>query len=211
MIVLERVGLRQGAFALADLSLAVTTGQYTVLMGRTSAGKTSVLEAIAGLRPIVAGRIILNNVDVTRLPPAERGLGYVPQDAALFPTMTVRQHLAFSLQIRHRPATEIDGRVKELADELGISALLTRRPVGLSGGEMQRVALGRALAFRPQILLLDEPLAALDETTRDQMLELLKQVHKRENVTVLHVTHSRGEAERLGDIVYRLHGGRIER
>jgi molybdate transport system ATP-binding protein len=210
MIDVERLGLRQGAFALADLSFAVSAGQYAVMMGRTGAGKTSILESIAGLRPIQTGRIVLDGIDVTRLPPAARGVGYVPQDGALFPTMTVLQHLGFSLRLRRQPEFVIRQRVRELADELGITPLLDRRPAGLSGGEAQRVALGRALAFRPRILLLDEPLAALDETTREQMVQLLQRVRKQENVTVLHVTHSRAEAERLGDVIFRLEEGRVQ-
>lgn len=206
MIALERVHLRAGTFELRNVSLRIEEGQYAVLMGRTGCGKTSILEAIAGLRPILAGKIYLNEQDVTQRHPAARGVGYVPQDLALFPSLSVREHLAFALEIRKLPQVE---RVAELAQLLGITALLERRPAGLSGGEAQRVALGRALAFRPAVLLLDEPLSALDEETRGEMVALLKQVQRRERVSVLHVTHSKSEALALADRLFRLEGGLV--
>src|SRR5262245_12308476 len=178
-------------------------------MGKTGCGKTSALECIAGLRTPASGRILLHGENVTELAPGARGLGYVPQDGALFPTMRVRDQLAFSLVIRHWPAQRIAERVKELAGWLELDALLDRWPYGLSGGEAQRIALGRALAFHPRILLLDEPLSSLDEETRGDLTSLLKQLHARENLTVLHVTHSSTEAERLGDVVFRLENGKI--
>src|SRR5687767_9547183 len=131
-------------------------------MGKTGCGKTTLLEAVAGLRQPAAGRVILGGLDVTDRPPGERGLGYVPQDAALFRTMTVYGHLAFALNLRGWARAAVEARVRELADWLEITPLLQRRPAGLSGGEAQRVALGRALSFRPKYLLLDEPLSSLD-------------------------------------------------
>jgi ABC-type sugar transport system ATPase subunit len=211
MIVLDGVALRQGAFALADVSLEIPAGRYGVLMGRTGCGKTSLLEAVAGLRPITAGRIELNGIDVTAATPAHRGVGYVPQDGALFKTQTVFDQLAFALVIRRWDRRKIEERVSELAGDLGIGPLLPRYPAGLSGGEVQRVALGRALAFHPRVLLLDEPLSSVDEETRDQMIDLLKRVHAHESVTVMHVTHNRDEAARLGEVVYRLADGRVVR
>ena len=209
MIRLAKVSIRQGAFAIAGISLEVPSGAYGVLMGQTGCGKTSLLEAIAGLRPVRGGAIFLDDRDVTRLAPGVRGIGYVPQDAALFRTMTVYNHLAFALYLRRETAGAIHKRVEELADWLGIRHLLGRRPVGLSGGEGQRVALGRALSFRPKYLLLDEPLSALDEGTRGSVVELLDGLRKAGGVTVLHVTHSRAEAERLADVRFRLEGGRL--
>lgn len=210
MIELDELCIRQGAFALQKLSLQIPTGSYGVLMGQTGCGKTSILECIAGLRAPAAGRIRLHDRDVTMLPPGERGVGYVPQDTALFRTMSVRDQLAFSLRIRRWPARQIGDRVKELADWLRIEPLLDRLPLGLSGGEAQRIALGRALAFHPRILLLDEPLSSVDEDTRDQLTDMLKRLHSHETLTVLHVTHSRLEAERLGNVIFRLRDGRIE-
>src|SRR5262249_44849942 len=126
MIHLDHLCLRAGAFALDDLSLTVATGEYAVLMGRTGCGKTTLLEALCGLRPVSSGRIVLLGRDVTHLRPAERDIGYVPQDLALFPTLTVREHLAFALVVRRWAATAIDNRVAELAGLLGIGHLLGR-------------------------------------------------------------------------------------
>jgi molybdate/tungstate transport system ATP-binding protein len=201
--------VRQGTFTLADISFEVPAGQYGVLMGRTGCGKTTLLEAICGLKPVAAGSVHLLGRDVTRLKPAARGVGYVPQDRALFPTMTVRENLAFALEVRRWKRDAMASRVGELADLLGIADLLERRPHGLSGGEAQRVALGRALALRPAVLLLDEPLSALDEETREGLVELLRAVRAQTGVTVLHITHSRGEAERLADRLLVLRDGAV--
>jgi molybdate/tungstate transport system ATP-binding protein len=207
MIRLENVAITQGAFRLSDVSLAVPTGHYGVLMGPTGCGKTSLLESIAGLRLIASGQIVLGERDVTRLPPGERGVGYVPQDAALFRTMSVYNQLAFALNLRGERQQVVEQRVLELAEWLGITHLLNRRPFGLSGGEAQRVALGRALSFRPKYLLLDEPLSALDEMTRASIVDLLGALRKAGEVTVLHVTHNSVEAEKLADVCFRLDGG----
>ncbi|MCE9557132.1 MAG: ATP-binding cassette domain-containing protein [Planctomycetes bacterium] len=211
MIHIDQLAVRLGQFRLDNLSFEVAQGDYAVLMGRTGAGKTTVQECICGLRPVTSGRIILAGRDVTRLPPAQRDVGYVPQDAALFPTMTVRQHLAFALEIRHWGIAERLRRVAELSELLSIEHLLERYPAGLSGGEKQRVALGRALAFRPGILLLDEPLSALDEETRQQMYGLLTRVKEHTHVTTLHITHNREDADHLADCVLLLADGQIRR
>jgi ABC-type sugar transport system ATPase subunit len=210
MIELHGVSIRSGAFALSDVNLSIPEGTYGVLMGGTGQGKTTILEAICGLRPVSSGRVILAGEDVTRRKPADRGVGYVPQDLGLFPMMTVRGHLEFALRVRRRPAQEIQSRVQELAKLLGIESLLDRRPRGLSGGESQRVALGRALSFHSKILLLDEPLNALDEATRDRLCELLKSIQKKSGLTTLHITHSRVEAQALADKLLVLTAGRID-
>ncbi len=209
MICLENLTLHAGSFFLAGLSLQVPTGGYAALMGKTGSGKTTVLEAICGLRRISAGRILLMGRDVTRLKPAERGLGYVPQDRALFRTMTVREHLSFALTIRKWEQDAIGRRVSELAEWLGLDRLLDRSPVGLSGGEAQRLALGRALAFHPPVLLLDEPLTALDSDTKSEMMALLQTVRAHTGATILHVTHDLHEARKLADRIFRLEDGMI--
>lgn len=209
MIQIDNLCLRAGAFAIEGLDLHVATGEYAVLMGRTGSGKTSLLEALCGLKPIRSGRIVLLGQDVTWLRPAERGIGYVPQDLALFPTLSVREHLAFALRVRSWSGPAIQERVAEMSQLLGIAHLLPRRPAGLSGGEAQRVALGRALAFHPRILLLDEPLSALDDKTREEMYTLLRAVQRRTGVTTLHVTHSQNEAQRLADRRLLLYHGKI--
>ena len=210
MIELERVFIHAGDFHLRDVSFVVPSGQYAVLMGRTGSGKTTILETILGLRRIAAGTVKLNGQDVTDWRPAVRGVGYVPQDGALFRTMTVRDQIGLGLVIRKVPQPNVRRRVDELAHWLGIAHLLQRKPHGLSGGERQRVALGRALSFRPRILCLDEPLSALDDDTRTEMVALLKRVQKEAGVTALHVTHHVGEAEQLADVRLHLHEGRVD-
>ncbi len=209
MIELQRVSLRAGNFALHDISLRVESGEYAVLMGRTGRGKTTLLEAICGLRKVESGRIVLHGDDVTEWSPADRQIGYVPQDLALFPTLTVRQHLEFAVRLRKSAPAVIRERVDEMSALLGITPLLERHVQGLSGGESQRVALGRALSFHPAVLLLDEPLSALDEATRGEMYALLRSIRERTGVTVLHVTHSRQEAAALADRLLVLEDGRI--
>ncbi len=209
MIVLENVCLRAGQFRLDDVSLEVPTANYAVLMGKTGSGKTTLLESICGLKRIASGRILLGGKDVTRRKPAERNIGYVPQDGALFTTMTVREQIAFALTIRKAAKDVINARVKELAELLEISHLLDRTIVGLSGGEKQRVALGRALSFRPATLCLDEPLSALDDETRQQMYKLIRHVREHTGVTTLHVTHNVEEAERLADQLFRVDNGQV--
>ena len=209
MISLFQVAVRQGAFSLENVTLEVPTGAYGVLMGRTGSGKTTILEAICGLRPVVAGRVRLMGRDVTDLKPAARGVGYVPQDMALFSTLTVRDHLAFALVVRRWSRTAVNARVDQLAQLLGIGHLLDRTPQGLSGGESQRVALGRALAIQPQVLLCDEPLSALDDDTRNEMYELLHLIRRQAPLTVLHVTHNRAEAESLADRIFQIRDGAI--
>jgi ABC-type sugar transport system ATPase subunit len=209
MIEVRGLAVHQGSFVLDDISFTVPSGAYGVLMGPSGAGKTSILEVICGLRASAAGQVLLSGVDVSGRRPGERGIGYVPQDRALFPTLTVRQQLAFALVVRRAPAAEIGARVDELAALLGIVHLLDRRPVGLSGGEAQRVTLGRALAARPQVLCLDEPLNALDDAIHEETCALLASVHRLTGVTVLHVTHSLREARRLGTRLLRLEGGAV--
>jgi molybdate/tungstate transport system ATP-binding protein len=200
-----------GTFSLDSISFEVAAGQYAVLMGRTGAGKTTLLESICGLRRISAGRVWLHDREVTALKPSARGIGFVPQEGALFDSMTVQDQLGFALAVRRRPRAETDRRVLELAERLSIKHLLTRKPAGLSGGERQRVALGRALAANPSVLCLDEPLSALDEETRDEMYALLSSVRQFAPVTTLHITHNRADAVRLADVILQLEGGKIRR
>ena len=209
MIHFDSISLIQGAHHLSGITFDVPEGDYAVLMGPTGCGKTSVLELICGLRTPLSGKIIIDGQDVTKLSPAARGIGYVPQDGALFPGLTVGEQVGFSLRVRKRPEEEIKNRVILISDMLGIAHLLNRRPEGLSGGERQRVALGRALAFAPKILCLDEPLSALDEDLRADMCSLLKKVHAETGVTALHVTHSESEAQELATLHLRFESGTI--
>lgn len=211
MIRVEKLTIQVGRFRIEDVSFEVPTGGYGVLMGKTGCGKTTILEAITGLKSIASGRILLGDADVTRLKPAERNLGFVPQDGALFSTMSVRDHLGFALAIRRTGQKAIRKRVAELAELLEIGHLLDRGTAGLSGGEQQRVALGRALAFRPATLCLDEPLSALDDDTRAQTIDLLKRVQKETHVTALHITHNRREAAVLADVLLEITDGQVRR
>lgn len=202
MIELRAVTIRSGPFRLSEISFFVPEGKYAVLMGGTGQGKTTILEAVCGLRTTSAGRVLVAGVDVTDWKPADRGIGYVPQDLALFPTMSVRGHLEFALKIRRAGRAAIRQRVAELAHVLGVEGLLDRGIRHLSGGEAQRVALGRALAFEPRVLLLDEPLTALDEATRDRLCDLLRSVQRSSGLTTLHITHSRTEARALAEKLF---------
>lgn len=209
MIAVDNLAIAAGAFRLEGLTFAVPTGMYGVLMGRSGSGKTTLAEAICGLKPVLAGRVRLMDSDATALAPGERGIGYVPQDGVLFPSMTVYEHLAFALRVRRESANTIGRRVDELAGLLAIEPLLKRRVRGLSGGERQRVALGRALSFRPPVLVLDEPLSALDRDSRADACALLETVQAHTGATFLHITHDRAEAARLADRLFVIEDGAV--
>ncbi len=199
-----------GRTILDEVNASIPANTYAMLMGATGCGKTSLLEIICGLRKPTSGRVLLDDRDVTDLEPRERGIGYVPQDLALFPSLSVREQIAFAPRRRGVALAELETQVKHLAEQLGIAPLLDRLPDALSGGEKQRVALARALAAQPKLLLLDEPLSALDESMRAEAAALLQQVQREHALTVLHVTHSRSEAAMLGQLHLRLANGRLE-
>ena len=208
MIQLEHITWSaDGRVILDDLMLTIASGTYAVLMGSTGCGKTTLLEVLCGLRRPQKGRVLIDGCDVTSLEPRERGIGYVPQDLALFPTLKVYDQIAFALKLRGLTAA---ARVRELADELVISHLLDRQTETLSGGEKQRVAIARALAASPKFLLLDEPLSALDEAMRGEAAAMLQRIQRQHQLTVLHVTHSQAEATQLADLQLRFERGRVE-
>lgn len=207
MIRLQNISWHSGSFKLESVSLEVPSGCYGVLMGPTGCGKTSLAEILCGLRQPSSGRIFCGNAEITGLPPGKRGIGYVPQDGALFPTMTVQENLAFALRLRRHPPADRAETVALLAEQLGIAHLLHRKPEHLSGGERQRVALGRALAAKPSALVLDEPLSALDESTRDALILLLQRLQKDLHLTVLHITHHKHEAASLAQRLFRFENG----
>jgi ABC-type sugar transport system ATPase subunit len=210
MISLRHITVQAGGFQLRDLSMEIPTGSHTALMGRTGSGKTTLLEGICGLRSIRSGSIWIGDREVTNLPPGQRGIGFVPQDGALFDHLTVRQHLEFALEVRGWVPDRRESRSRELAEWLSLTPLLDRLPAGMSGGERQRVALGRALAFHPPVLCLDEPLSALDDQTRGEIVAVLAEIRNRTGITILHITHNRSEAERLADRILHLRDGRLE-
>jgi ABC-type sugar transport system ATPase subunit len=209
MIRVEKLHVRAGSFHLDGIDFEIPSGKYGVLMGKTGSGKTTILEAICGLKDVTSGRIILGDRDVTDARSGDRGIGFVPQEATLFKTMTVRGHLSFGPRVRRWKREAIRDRVDELASQLGIEHLLDRKPFGLSGGERQRVSLGRALAPRPEVLCLDEPLSALDESTHDEMIELIGTMTRQDGITSLHITHSLTEASQIGDCLLRLEDGEV--
>ena len=200
MITIRNLAIRRGTFHLTAINLHIPAGKYAVLMGPSGCGKSTLLECIAGLLPAAGGQILADDRDITSLCPADRGLGYVPQDGALFRGLSVRDNIGFALAIRQWPAARITARIAETAADTGLTGLLDRGISGLSGGERQRVALARALAFRPGVLWMDEPLAALDEQAREELFQVLEWVKARAETTVLHVTHSAAEADRLADL-----------
>ncbi|MFN3762473.1 MAG: ABC transporter ATP-binding protein, partial [Anaerolineae bacterium] len=198
-----------GEFHLRGVHLEVIPGEYFVILGPTGAGKTVLLETIAGLHFPRRGHVFLNGEDVTHVPPERRSVGFVYQDYALFPHLSVAENIAFGLRLRGMGRKAIAARVDELARRLSIHHLLQRRPETLSGGEAQRVALARALAMEPAILLLDEPLSALDPPTREELQRELARLHRELGTTTLHVTHDFEEAVALADRIAVMHQGQI--
>jgi ABC-type sugar transport system ATPase subunit len=209
MLRLRDVSVLLGDFRLKKISLHVKDGEYMVLLGPTGTGKTVLLETIAGMHQIKSGSIFIHGMDATRLPPEKRNLGIVYQDYALFPHLTVRKNIAFGLQMQGKRGSGIVEAVEEMADFLAISEILDRRPANLSGGERQRVALARALVLEPYVLLLDEPLSALDRSTRDRLRRELKRIHQKLGVTILHITHDLTEAFFLADHLAVMKDGSI--
>lgn len=209
MLHLKALWLKRAAWSLHIKELILTQGKCGVLRGPSGAGKTSLLETLCGLRAASSGRMELDGEVIGSLPPQRRGLSYVPQDLALFESYTVAEQLAFGLAVRGASVAERNARTTELAKRLRLEKLLARYPAELSGGEAQRVALGRAIAHRPKLLLLDEPFSALDEELREEMCGLVKELQKETGVTVLHITHSRQEAEWMGDVQWKIVEGEV--
>jgi len=193
MLLVEGISKRLGKFALCEVSFNVADGDYFVLLGASGVGKTVLLELLAGIKTPDAGRILWDGEDITHAKIQERGFGLVYQDQALFPHLTVRGNIAYGLRAHGMAGTEVNKRIRALADEIGVGALLDRKPGTLSGGEAQRVALARALAIGPGCLLLDEPIASLDTQARGQMRALLRGLHRRGH-SIIHVTHDYEEA-----------------
>jgi ABC-type Fe3+/spermidine/putrescine transport system ATPase subunit len=209
VIELKNVHVKAEDFNLEQIDLTVAKGEYTVILGPTGAGKTVLLESIAGLHKVHQGEILLDGRDVTNTVPEERGASIVYQDYALFPHLTVRENIIFGLIVRHVTAPKIAESLAWICGIFEIEALLRRLPAKLSGGERQRVALARALITKPAILLLDEPLSALDAESREEMCLQLKNTHERLNITTLHVTHDFEEAMSLADNIVVINHGKI--
>lgn len=211
MLKLQNVGIKLGSFKLEEISFTIPSGSYGILCGETGCGKTTILEMVCGLHSVQKGSIHLNDRDITHLRPAERGLGYLPQDIALFSTYTVEEQIAFGPKLSKRDSKWVREKVQFLANSFKIEHLLKRKPYGLSGGERQRIGLARAIANEPSLLCLDEPFSALDEETHEHVTDFMKKMVDEYKMTVLQITHDLNEAEKLATVQFKLNKGKIER
>lgn len=210
MIHIRNLSVELPGFSLTDVDLHVEPGQFFVLLGPTGSGKTLILESITGLLPVDSGQIQVNGRDVSRLPPEKRDIGIVYQNSALFPHLNVRDNIEFGLRYRKTGPQRAGNRFDLLIETLGLKHLLNRSVTRLSGGEQQRVALARALVVEPKLLLLDEPLSALDPNFREEIRESLNRLHQETGITVLMVTHDFGEARYLAQKIAVINHGRLE-
>jgi sulfate transport system ATP-binding protein len=211
VITVRKVGKRFGTFAaLDDISLEVPDGSLTALLGPSGSGKSTLLRVIAGLEAPDTGTVEIHGEDATHMPPQRRGIGFVFQHYAAFKHMTVRDNVAFGLRVRKVPKPRVRERVDELLGIVGLSGYAERYPNQLSGGQRQRMALARALAVEPSVLLLDEPFGALDAKVRAELREWLRGLHERVPVTTVLVTHDQEEAMSVADRIVVMNDGRIE-
>ncbi len=208
MLKIQNLSLKLGKFELKNINLEVNQGEYFVILGETGSGKTILLECIAGLHKY-SGKIFIDGIDIGKVPIEKRNIGLVYQDYALFPNLNVRDNIKFGLKIRKFREEMINEYVGEISKILKISHLLNRNVENLSGGEKQRISLARASVINPKILLLDEPLAALDPNTQNEIKTFLKKIHKERNLTTIHITHNFEEAISLADCLAVLHNGEI--
>ncbi len=211
MISASNIVKRYGEFsALDDVSIDVPAGSLTALLGPSGSGKSTLLRVIAGLEEPDVGRVLIEDRDVTQVRPQQRGIGFVFQHYAAFKHMTVRQNVAFGLEVRKRPKDEIRTKVDELLELVHLGGWADSYPGNLSGGQRQRMALARALAVQPSVLLLDEPFGALDASVREELRSWLRRLHDELHVTTVFVTHDQREAMEVSDQVVVLNEGRVE-
>jgi multiple sugar transport system ATP-binding protein len=196
--------------AVAELNLEVADGEFVVLVGPSGSGKTTALRLVAGLERPTRGSILIGDREVTDVPPRDRDIAMVFQNYALYPHMTAYDNMAFGLQVRGHAKQDIEERVRDAADILGIGGLLHRRPGQLSGGQRQRTAVGRAIVRHPQAFLFDEPLSNLDASLRVEMRAELSQLHRRLGATILYVTHDQVEAMTMGQRIAIMNEGRLQ-
>jgi sulfate transport system ATP-binding protein len=196
--------------ALTDVSVSVPDGSLTALLGPSGGGKTTLLRVIAGLETPDTGTVVMDDQDVTTVPVRRRGIGFVFQHYAAFKHMSVADNVAFGLSVRKRPKADVEAKVDELLQLVGLAHLATRRPDQLSGGQRQRMALARALAVEPKVLLLDEPFGALDARVREELRNWLRRLHDEVNVTTLFVTHDQSEAMEISEQIVVVNEGKVE-
>lgn len=210
MIEIRELTIRLPSFCIEKVCLRIPEGAFFIILGPTGAGKTLLIESIAGIVKPTAGSIAINGKNVTHLPPEKRHVGIVYQDYALFPHLSVLQNIRYGLRYRSEKKHASQKWVEDLMRRMGIEHLRKRSVKNLSGGECQRVALARALAANPSVLLLDEPLSALDPAYREEIQNLLRDIHAAFNTTIMMVTHDFREARYLGQHVAIIRNGRIE-
>ena len=210
MIRTDKLSFRIGEFQLDQLSIEVSKGEYFSLLGPPGSGKTLFLECLCGLVRIISGQIYIDGKNVTNLEPRVRSIGYVPQDYALFPNLSVRRNIGFGLRVNGFSREKINNKVTQAAKMLGIGHLLRRSIYGLSGGEKQRIALARALVMEPKVLLLDEPVCALDEATRQEVCTQLHSIQRQLGLTTIHVSHNLEETFSVADKAAILYQGRLQ-
>ncbi len=210
-VVLSNVSKRWGnSYAVRDVSFAAEQGRLLVLLGPSGCGKSTTLRLIAGLEEVTSGTVSIGGQDATRLPPAKRNLSMVFQSYALFPHLTVAENIVFGLKVRHVEAADRKRRLQQVAELLGLAALLQRKPAQLSGGQRQRVALGRAIIAQSPVCLMDEPLSNLDAKLRHEMRAEIRSLQQRLGITMIYVTHDQTEAMSMADRIILLREGRIE-
>lgn len=209
MIEVKNLSSKLGEFQLKNIDLVVSDHEYLVLLGPTGSGKTVFIQYVIGMLKPDSGAILIDGKDVTQLYPEDRNIGYVPQDYALFPNMTVYKNIAYGLELRKKTPAIIEKTVMEMMESLAITHLKHRMPFNLSGGEKQRVALARTLVTEPKVILLDEPLSAVDECRRTEMAEQLRAIQQKSKATFIHVCHNFEEASDVADKIAIIHKGEL--
>ncbi len=208
-LILKDVCIQAGDFKVENINLTISNNDYFTLMGHTGSGKSMLLKAICGLMQIQSGTILMDNQDITYLEPRFRNIGYVPQESGLFPHLNVQDNIIFSLRIKNVSKKDAICDVRKIVDFLQIEHLLKRSVINLSGGEKQKVALARALAKKPNLLLLDEPVSALDESTTYEICKILKDIQTEFNIATIHVCHNIQETKKTADFVGIMFDGKI--
>lgn len=195
---------------LKNINLEIQKGEFVTLLGSSGCGKSTLLRCLSGLEKVTSGRIYLDDVDITDVDPRDRGIGMVFQQYSLFPNMSVRDNVAFGLKMKKVPKDEIDEKVKKMLDIVGLSDKIDQFPMQLSGGQQQRVALARAIVTEPKVLLLDEPLSAIDALLRHNLQIEIRRIQRELNITTIFVTHDQDEAMVMSDTIHLFNAGNIE-